>query len=201
MTHSPLLYLKKTISWLIQHWLIIFISSLVFLLILSAILRTLTPPTPPSHHSNAWNSIVPGISSVADVTKQLGQPSGVTKNNYYTTLQYSSDFPTIPTQVGINKSGVVIFIKERLVYDKNHTLEQYINQFNQPELSLFVSDASIAAKAYVFLDEGLVVIAHTQDNTVEQKWYFSPTNQQSFLQSWENELSQNQPGPEKFLAN
>jgi len=201
MTHSPLLYLKKTISWLIQHWLIIFISSLVFLLILSAILRTLTPPTPPSHHSNAWNFIVPGISSVADVTKQLGQPSGVTKNNYYTTLQYSSDFPTIPTQVGINKSGVVIFIKERLVYDKNHTLEQYINQFNQPELSLFVSDASIAAKAYVFLDEGLVVIAHTQDNTVEQKWYFSPTNQQSFLQSWENELSQNQPGPEKFLAN
>jgi len=169
-----------------------------FLLVVSAILRVLTPDT--TIAENTWQEITPGKNSSADVQKKLGSPIGVTQYSEYNVLQYDSPFPTMPHEVAIDKNNLVIFIKEYLTYDENHRLDQYLDQYQETDLELYAPMISEAVKAHVFLEEGLVIIAHMKNGAVEQKWYFIPTDKEVFIKSWEKELTQIQKGPDRLIT-
>jgi hypothetical protein len=169
-----------------------------FLLIVSAILRVLTPDITTAE--NTWQEITPGKNSIIDVEKKLGSPIGVTQYSEYSVLQYDSPFPTMPHEVAIDKNNLVIFIKEYLTYDENHKIDQYLDQYQETDLDLYAPMISEAVKAHVFLEEGLVIIAHMQNGAVEQKWYFIPTDKEVFIKSWEKELTQIQKGPDRLIT-
>lgn len=173
------------------------LAFLGFLLLASAVLQVLTPDVIVT--GNAWQELTPGKSSINDVQKKLGEPKNIARYRSYSVLEYDSPFPTMPHEVAIDKNNQVIFIKEYLVYDKSHKLSQYLDKYGQADLNLYAPMISGAVKAHVFLKEGLVIIAHLQDESVEQKWYFIPTNQETFVKSWEKELTKIQKGPEKFI--
>lgn len=169
-----------------------------FLLIVSAILRVLTPNI--TIAENTWQEITPGKNSMADVQKKLGSPVGVTQYSEYSVFQYDSPFPTMPHEVAVDKNNLVIFIKEYLTYDEEHVLNQYLEKYEATDLELYAPMISEAVKAHVFLEEGLVIIAHMQNGAVEQKWYFIPTDKEVFIKSWEKELTQIQKGPDRLIT-
>ena len=176
-------------------YLVIFLG---FLLLASAILQVLTPNVTTTE--NSWQEISPGNNSGDEVRQQLGEPKNIVQYDSYSVLEYESPYDTMPNEVAVDKNNLVIFIKEFLLYDENHIFNQYLEKYEQADLELYAPMISEAVKAHVFLDEGLVIIAHLQ-GTVEQKWYFIPTDEQTFLKSWEKELLQEQNGPEKFNNN
>lgn len=170
-----------------------------FLLLVSAVLRALTPSIGTSE--NSWQELTPGRSSINDVRKKLGDPQNVVSYGGYSVLEYDSSFPTMPNEVAVDDDNQIIFIKEHLTYDENHKIDQYLAQYQESDLELYAPMVSEAVKAYVFLEEGLVVISHLQNGAVEQKWYFVPTDKQTFIKSWEKELTQVQKGPDRLIPN
>jgi hypothetical protein len=181
-----------------SQWFVILLITAFFITVISLIIRALLPEEIPVQE-NTWNSITPGFSNYEQLVEQMGPPLDSVETEDGFKLDYQSDFLAIPNQVITDKTGTIEFIKEYLLYDPNHVLKTYKDLYGEPDLVLFEEENSSAIKANVFLEEGLVILAHITDGTVEQKWYFVPTTQDLFLASWGQALSEDSEGPE--LAN
>lgn len=183
-------------SFFRKYW---YVSLFVFafvLLVIAQVLRLLTPPPP--LQTNSWNGITPGRSTLSQLDQQFGLPIQTQQSQLGTVLSYQSEFPTLPHQVVVDQENTVQFIKEYIPYSPDLKIDQYIQQFGQPDLELIEPEAGEAARAYVFLSQGLVIVAHVTDGTIEQRWYFTPTTESAFLQSWGQELTDQEAGPEPF---
>ena len=178
--------------------IVIFLIVAFVIFLVGYILRLLTPPAPVPIQENSWSGITPGYSNAQQVIENLGTPLSSFESAEGTVLNYQSNFPSMPNQVIVGNNNTVSFMKEFVVYDVNHKLQQYTDQFGNPDLELFGESLSNSVKAYVFLEEGLVIIAHLNGQGVEQKWYFTPTDEQTFLQSWGESLTSEEHGPEPF---
>jgi hypothetical protein len=187
---------KPTLGrWLKEYW---YVSLLVIAFIgftISFILRSITPPLPPDS-PNQWQGLAPGYSRLQDATTKLGEPVSQRQTPFGTEVGYKSTFPAIPHIVVVDSQNKVRFIKEFTTYDQAHTLKNYTDQFENFDLELFLKNNREPVKAYVFLEEGLVIVAHLNGGFVEQKWYFEPTDQETFLKSWGTSLSGEETGPE-----
>jgi len=182
-------------SIFVEFWFVFLFIGAMVALILAYILRLLTPAGP---QSNTWNNITPGLSDVNDVTKNFGQPLSQESYGPGQRLQYQSQYPTRPHDVITDQSGTVQFIKEYLPLDSQEFINTSIEQYGEPDYVLIDEITGDAFRAYVFLDQGLVLIAHIADDSVQQKWYFVPTSADNFLQSWGQSLTNEEPSPEEF---
>lgn len=180
-----------------QYWYVAAGIVVFVLLIVAQIFRVLTPKEVPTQQ-NTWNGITPGYSSLDQLVEQMGEPLSSEQSSQGTTVYYKSEFPTLPNTVVADSTGTIQFIKEYIPYDENHVLAQYVQKYGQYDLELFDEQTGGSTKAYVFLDEGLVVLAHISGNAVEQKWYFTPTTEQNFLQSWGDSLTSEEGFGEAF---
>lgn len=190
---------EKKSSWsdfFTSHWFVILLVLSFILAVVSIFIRSMLPETTPVGE-NTWNNITPGFTNYNQLVEKMGPPleSVETKDGF--DLKYQSDFLAIPNRVVTDKDGKVQFIKEFLKYDENHLLKQYTDKYGNPDLVLTDPESGPAVEAHVFLKQGLVIIAHVNDGSVEQKWYFSPTTRQNFLSSWGKKLSDDGPQPEE----
>jgi hypothetical protein len=187
---------KKIPLWR-EYWYVTFLVVSFIILTIATIIRSLLPqPAPVTGQPNSWGIITPGSSTIVQVTQQLGQPlqTQQTSRGVENTFAYYNDFT--PHQVVTNQSGVVTFAKEFIRSSPDHTLDQYTSQYGQADFQLIDHESSDALTAHVFLQEGLVVLAHNADQTVEQKWYFEPVDESTFMESWGANLETEGHGPE-----
>lgn len=182
---------RPSASFLKQYWYVLLLGIAFILLIIANILRVLTPP---ESGVNVWNGVKPGKSK-ANKLEELGAPILTEQKNGDTYYYYKSEFPTVPTEVIVDKNNTVQFIKERISYDPKHTLNTYTDQLGAPDLELFYTPSRGVLKAYVFLKHGLVILSHQQDLSVEQRWYFAPTDKDTFLTAWGEELGETEGEP------
>jgi hypothetical protein len=180
--------LKTAPFYKTKFFLILALTSSIAI-VLALLLQIVTPPQS-INQSNTWNTITPGKTKMDQVIQSLGQPKNRVTEGDKTILQYTSIYPAVPHQVAIDKQGVVSFIKELVPYDELHVLSHYINEYGEYDLSLFAPNISRSVKGYVFLQEGVIVFAHVQNNTVQQKWYFSPTDKDGFMLLWGESLKE-----------
>lgn len=178
-----------------EYWYVILFIIAFIALAVSYILRAITPPT---NQPNTWNNLTPGYSKLDDVTQNLGQPIGQEQTPFGERLLYESNYPTLPNSVIVDPENTVQFIKQYLPLDGFEALETYTSQYGEPDFVLIDEEAGETFRAHVFLTEGLVLIAHVADNSVQQKWYFTPVNAEIFLQSWGTNLTDQPEGPEEF---
>jgi hypothetical protein len=176
-------------SFLREYWYVWFLAGMFILFAIAQVLRSLTPPPPPPDQANTWQGITPGVSKIDQIQQKLGQPIGVEETTDGSKLSYTSHYPSIPNQVVVDKTGTVSFIREQISYDPNHNLQTYLTQYGQPDLQLFYDTLGDGTRANVFLDEGVVIMTHPQNSAVLEKWYFTPTTQELFMQSWGTSLS------------
>lgn len=196
MTTSPSTYPPPAQkSFFVEYWFVLLFAFALIALIVVYILRAITPPGP---QTNTWNDITPGYSQVDDVTKQFGQPIGQESFGGGQKLSFQSDYPSRPNDVVVDQSGVVQFMKEYLPLDSEEYLQEYVLEYGQPDLVLIDTITGDAFRAYVFLKQGVVLLAHIADDSVQQKWYFAPTSAEIFLQSWGSSLTNEESGPEAF---
>ncbi|MDH5533664.1 MAG: hypothetical protein OEX81_04530 [Candidatus Pacebacteria bacterium] len=181
---------KKDLSVkLKENWFIVFIISSFVIVTISLIIQSIITQQIPIQE-NTWNGVTPGYSKYKDLVENMGIPIDKVETETGFDIKYQSDFLALPHEVVTDKEGTVSFIKEYLLYDPTHLLSQYVEDFGEPEIVLFDDQSGTAFKAHVFLDEGLVIIAHIKDGSVEQKWYFEPVSKEIFLKSWGKTLSE-----------
>lgn len=179
-----------------DYWYVFVIGFLGLMLIIAQIIKLLTPQVP--IQENTWNNITPGYSTIQNVTELLGQPIGQEQTDSGTIYLYESEFPTIPTEINTNQDQKVTFIKQRVSYNPDSTLQKAEEQYGKYDLELNVPESHGAVSAYVFLQKGVTIIAHIGDGSIEQVWYFEPTTEEAFMNSWGKDLSTEEPLPEEF---
>ncbi len=179
-----------------KNWVLPAIAISAVLLLIITFIRLFTPETQPPLQENSWNGVTPGYSFTQKVSEELGEPISVNMVGNAKEVSYKSVFPSKPNTILVSDNGIVEFIKEHVTYDSKHTVENYLPKLGQPDFVLFAPEISIGVQAHVFLSKGVVLIAHSKDNSVEQKWYFAPTNKDSFMFTWGKELSESFSNPE-----
>lgn len=181
-----------------RNWVTILLIIVAVSIVISIIVNLTTTQTPVQQ--NTWNSTTPGYKITNQAKKLLGEPIEVTKNEFGTENSYRSSYPSLHNTITVAEDDTVKLIVEYIVYDPNHTLAQYIDQFGQPDLKLRNHNYTEYSIANVFLNAGLVVFTHEFAETVEIKWYFEPTSAEEFLQTYGKDLEDlsEEHGPESF---
>lgn len=181
-----------------EYWYVTLMILAFVILTVSILIRSLLPEPPPkTGQSNSWGVITPGFSTINQAAEQLGNPLTSTQTSQGVESTFTSFNSFTPHQVVADDKGTVRFAKEYLRTSADNTLEQYTTKYGQPDLQLIDKEGNDALIANVFLQQGLVILAHNVDNTVEQKWYFEPTDRATFLTSWGSSLGTEGHGPEK----
>lgn len=184
------------VDFIVKNWFTLLLVASAIITVISVIIKSLIPEVT-IIKDNSWNEITPGFSSYEQLIEKMGPPIETIETEDGFNLKYQSDFLAIPNQVVTSKEGTVQFVREFLKYDPNHLLEQYTKKYGQPDLVLSDPQSGPAVKANVFLEQGVLIMAHVKDGSVEQKWYFSPTTSEIFLQSWGETLSKEDTKPER----
>lgn len=182
-----------------EYWYVLAMAFAFILLIISYVIRLILPPTPPPDQSNNWNGITPGYSSLQDVTSVLGEPVGTKRTAQGNATVFESHDYSAPHEIITNQQGTVTFAKEYLPYNPDNVLSTYVEEFGQPDLSLYNHQGNSANLNHVFLDEGVVIVAHAEEDIVFERWFFEPTNEATFLRSWGQSLEPEPEGPEHIL--
>lgn len=179
-------FLNKIINYYNNHKILVIFITFGILIIINIILGG-DPEI--KEGINTWNGITIG-QKVSEQSLNSLNPISVEENENNTSYKYESGFKSFPNEVVVSKDQTTQFIKEYLVADSNHTLDYYINQLGGYDLELGVPEVSHSVKAAVFLKEGLVVVHYStsENKTVVQKWYFEPTNEETFLKTWGSSL-------------
>lgn len=178
----------------------IFLGILAVLLVIAATVQQFIPIEEPPVQENTWQGLTPGFKLTPKLSETLGSPVKV-KNlpAEKQQLSYKSEhFAAYYNEVYVDKEGVVEFIVVPSKYEETNTISNYITLYGQPDIELFAPHISTNSKAHVFLDEGIVVITKSTSLIVTEVWYFEPTDRETFLSTWGEELSPESSHPEAF---
>ncbi|MDA1079638.1 MAG: hypothetical protein O2840_03040 [bacterium] len=183
--------------WIFARWYHTLAVSAFVLLLAAVVLQTITPK--PKTPSSTLGDIQPGENFSKKMQQELGEPleTFTTKSGDEGYL-YSSSFAAHPNQVHVDEENKIVFVKEYLTFDPNHTLAQYVTEYGQPDFALYDSESPETTRSHVFLTAGLVVVAHVDGDVVEQKWFFVPTTKDAFLAGYGSSLSEFGHGPESL---
>lgn len=180
---------KALAAFIRKYSFLLFLGLLTLLFVVGLILSSLTPPIP-RDQPNEFAGLVPGYHySNKQIEEQFGKPIRSESSIYGKELSFQSSYPLLPHEVVLNSDEVVLFVRERIPETTEENISSYIDQWGEPDLRLYVPDV-LSLEASVFLEKGVVIIAHRGDGSLEQKWYFSPTTEDVFLSSWGGTLSQ-----------
>ena len=189
-------FLPKKGTFIRDYWYVFVFGFFAIILIFAQAIKLLTPQIP--IQENTWNNITPGYSTTQNMVEILGQPISQEQTDFGVRYSYESEFPTIPTKVETNLKQKVVFIKQRVAYDPELTLNKLQQNYGNFDFEINVPESHGAIKAFVFLQKGVAVIAHIADQSIEQVWYFEPTSKEKFLQNWGQNLSDQESTPEEF---
>lgn len=184
----------------LRNAVLIFVGVLIFIFIGVTIFQQFIPIEEPPIQANTWQGLTPGFKITPKLNSELGGPV-VVKNLAAEKQQVSyrsEDFKVFYNEVIVDKDGVVEFIKIPVAYTETHTLSEYISLYGEQDFDLYDHRVGANIKAYVFLDEGLAVLANAETQVVEQLWYFEPTDKNMFMALWGSELSEEYSKPEAF---
>lgn len=180
-----------------KNWLIIFIIVSIIIILSSITFNIATTKVVPNQ-ANTLKSATPGYNFSQGSQDSFGLLLEVKEVEMGKEYNFKSEFPTHNTTVIVSEENIVLFISERLSFNPEHTLDSYISELGKPQLVLNYYKFSDAVKANVFLDKGLVVFAHVKDGTVQALWYFEPTTETKFMETWGRDLTTEEHGPEAF---
>jgi hypothetical protein len=178
--NSVIIFLKE------RRYLVV----LLFIALLLAIITTFLTKKPVTGPVGlSWQGIIPGKTSERELLQKLGNPLSQQVEEHKKIFSFSSENQYRPNEV-ITLDSKVVFIKQPVVYPQEGEFEKYLQQFGQPDKVLFGPHSDAFFDAYIFLKQGLVLMANKNDGTIIEKWYFKPTSLENFLQAWGQELSE-----------
>lgn len=139
-----------------------------------------------------WRGLVPGQSTAADVTRKLGTPLSSQAQDNTKTLTYPST-NKYRNHTVVTSNNTLELVKEEVIGNERGFLQDYIRKYGKPDFEGYGPYALGDFKIYIFLKEGLGVVASPNDGTILQLWYFQPTDLQTFRNSVGKEITEFPP--------
>jgi hypothetical protein len=146
--------------------------------------RVVVLPTPtlvPTPYPSLYRGLVPGVSTEQNVIDLLGSPLTTKTGTNASTLEYSSKITGQPIRVDVTKTGTVYRVYEPV--DTTVLYQNVTAGMGKPDLVLYGPLERSGFRFFVFLDNGVALLANPQTQEVKERLYFQPTNQDVFLRS------------------
>lgn len=162
--------------------------------ILSARKEATEKPDGPSGRVGIETSegIKPGITTPSDLEK-IRTPREVQQNpDGASTYVFGQKTDPNPDEAVIENDKVVFF-KKRPTQEDFSNISQVIEKYKNPDFILFSSIPD--SIVFIFLDEGLAVIADKDSGVIHELRYFVPTTKENFIQGWGKDFLSTSPTP------
>lgn len=143
-------------------------------------------PTPVAQRAS-YKSIVPGVSTEADLTKLLGTPIKTTINGSQKTDLFKST-SELRNHIAIVQGENVSFFKEIVSAHDTTTAKDIIDIYGAPPNTLYSKLPNSTFNLYVYPANGIAYLGHT-DGTLLEIWYFQPTSIGEFITTWGTDYS------------
>ena len=185
---------NSVINWVRKHKFVSFLGLTLVLVGLSILIQQLTPdlnsPSTPylsKASKNLVENLKPGSTLSETDKKRLGVVSSKTKNGQ--TYLFLSPRETVKNDlIVVNENQEILFTRTNLAYNPNSNIKDYLKKLGDPDMVMSAPKISSAVYVYVFLNQGVAVVAHKQTGLVEQVWRFKPMSKELFLATWGKDL-------------
>lgn len=172
------------LQFLKKNALIVLLAFLAtILLVLRVFIAPQEKPRPPVGIS--WRGIVPGETQELELKSKLGEPENVSKQGSQTVFSFGSE--TGPAERIISENNTVGIIKTH--YFEGRSLDSFLEENGKPDGEFWGEYKTVGFKTYVFLKNGIALVANPNSGIVVQVWYFKPTTMTEFLSRWGQELN------------
>lgn len=166
----------------------ILIVLLAFLATILVVLRVfVAPPEKPQGPpvGPSWKGVVPGQTQEPELKNSLGEPENVSRGGTQTIFSFKS--ASGPPDRVILENNTVGIIKTH--YFEGRSLDSFLEEYGKPDGEFWGEYNTVGFKTYVFLKNGIALVANPNGGVVVQIWYFKPTAMVEFLSRWGQELS------------
>lgn len=150
--------------------------------------KNISPTPTPNMQAASYKSVVPGISTEADLNKVLGTPVKTTINGSQKIDEYKST-SELRLHGAIIENGKVVFIKEIVSAHDTLTTKNITDVYGNAANVLYNSKFPNASfNLYVYPPNGIAYLGHV-DGTLLEIWYFAPTTIGDFTSRWAQDYS------------
>ena len=122
----------------------------------------------------SWNGLTPGVSTIDDVNRQLGNPTETIVDGDNTLLKYKSKNNEFRKDTAVINNNNLVVVKEEVIGKEKGNLKDYTKRYGQANFSGYGDYYEAGFTTYVFSNVGLAVIASPVDGTILQLWHFKP---------------------------
>lgn len=163
-------YIKshKTIFIIIIVFIVIFLSLVIYQKINTKNTSS-SIPSPILSTGASWNGIIPGVSTIKDITDAIGQPK-IQDNN---SLIYGSRSPTRDNIITI-QNGTATLIKEIIAFSENRKTDEVTTKYGSADIVLYGPEAVNGNYLFVYLNKGIAYIGNPLTKSILEIWYFKP---------------------------
>lgn len=183
--------MQKIISFIKKYWILLFTVLAAVLYIAKLIIvpaQTKVSPSPtPSDQVASYKSIVPGVSTEADLKTLLGTPVKTTIDKNQSTDEFKST-SELRRHIATIQNGKVTFFKEIVSSNDKTTANDIINIYGSATDVLYSKLPNSVFKLYVYPQNGIAYIG-ASDGTLLEIWYFKPIDISNFISQWGQEYS------------
>lgn len=166
--------------------------ALLLLLIILLVLKIFIK-TAPQSAENAWGNIIPGKTTTAQAVKELGKPLNEENIEGKTVYLYPSETQTWPTQVFLTENKKLVLGIKRFFPSKEETYQSYLQRFGSPDKQLFGPHSPAGFLTFIYLAQGMAVVANPESGIILEVWYFPPADLNTFLANWGKDLHDTLP--------
>lgn len=181
-----MLRMKKTFFQSISNLPIIW-KILIILFLLSIFLYLINLYlTNQSKQYFPWNNIQPGVTTVDEFTKTLGEPISTKTTGSQIEYGFTSTYPSFPNQV-VAENNTVKFVREWVPINPPKLITEYTQTLGEPEYTSNAVDEGFLLYAYP--SKGIAIDFHNATGEVYHILHFQRTTVQHFVQEYKQFIS------------
>ncbi len=179
-----IIFIKR--FWYIFVFIFLVLMLVIFVVLQNKKISTISGPSP-SPQLTSYKNVIPGKTTLEELKSQLGSPVEISNQGNLQIYKYPSQFTNYPSQFFVS-SDKVNFVIEPVKYEEKRNIQDYLNEFGQPDKKLYNPNLGPAIPGYLYLSKGVIAFAHDADGTLIEVWYFEPTTLANFMNTWGKDL-------------
>ncbi|PIS08892.1 hypothetical protein COT75_04365 [Candidatus Beckwithbacteria bacterium CG10_big_fil_rev_8_21_14_0_10_34_10] len=126
-----------------------------------------------------------------EIERNFGKAENESQEENLTIKEYPSKRAYTPHKIYLKNESPYL-IKKQVPFEDSQSLDEYLEKFPNS----FTAFDNYLGQAYpltVFLEEGLVVVAHISSKRIREIWYFLPITESDFFQTIGQDLTLSPP--------
>jgi hypothetical protein len=170
-----------------KYWYLVGLAFLASLLLVIKITLRVEEEIPDAS-DNSWKGITPGKTKLVELQNRFEEPIRVDDKNGSKVFYYAPEKEKWATEVQLEQTNDSVQLIKRYP-SSEETYQSFIDKYGENHQTFYNQDSSIGIVVLVYLDKGVALVANPNISYVQEVWYFSPMDLNTFLKTVGKDLT------------